>query len=117
MSKEFKEALEALRAAGDALLVLSDVIEKVLTEAASKGTPAEDAPAESSVTMADVKAMLTKKSRAGKKHLCSPLSGGSKPLSSPEISQHFPSHSALIFFQNRVFPTDVMLLQAAVYTS
>ena len=66
MSKEFKEALEALRLAGNALLQLSDTIEKVLTEAEAKKT---DLPQEEEtvipVSMADVKKVLTAKSRAG----------------------------------------------------
>ena len=66
MSKEFKEALEALRLAGNALLTLSDTIEKVLTEAEAKR--AEQPQAEEPVipvSMADVKKVLTAKSRAG----------------------------------------------------
>ena len=66
MSKEFSDALEALRLAGNALLSLSDTIEKVLTEAESKRSekPQEEEP-EIPVTMADVKKGLTAKSRAG----------------------------------------------------
>ena len=66
MSKEFSDALEALRLAGNALLSLSDTIEKVLTETEAK--KAEQSQAEEtvvSVTMADVKKVLTAKSRAG----------------------------------------------------
>lgn len=56
MSKEFKDALEALRLAGNALLFLSDTIEKVLTEAEAKRDeqPQVEEP-EIPVTMADVK--------------------------------------------------------------
>ena len=66
MSKEFSDALEALRLAGNALLSLSDTIEKVLTETEAK--KAEQSQGEEtvvSVTMADVKKVLTAKSRAG----------------------------------------------------
>ena len=84
MSKELIEALEALRTAGNALLSLSDTIEKVLREAERKDQAEEDVkeepqetaaagsseepdndPADPAPKFSEVKALLTKKSRAG----------------------------------------------------
>ncbi|MBQ3406616.1 MAG: DNA ligase [Lachnospiraceae bacterium] len=83
MSKEFTEALEALRVAGNTLLSLSDTIEKVLREAAGNDqagaaeektagddsaaqTAAPEAePTEPAPDLSEVKAYLMKKSRAG----------------------------------------------------